>query len=156
MHVSRAAEIAVGLFVILGMAALLMLGLEVSGISSLGSEGYVVSARFENVGQLKPRAPVTMGGVRIGRVERIDYDEDSYEAIAVLRIDDRFRRIPDDTSASVLTAGLLGERYVGLEPGGSLEFLTDDSQIQYTQSALILEKIIGQFLFGKTGERQSP
>ena len=156
MHVSRAAEIAVGLFVILGMAALLMLGLEVSGISSLGSEGYVVSARFENVGQLKPRAPVTMGGVRIGRVERIDYDEDSYEAIAVLRIDDRFSRIPDDTSASVLTAGLLGERYVGLEPGGSLEFLTDDSQIQYTQSALILEKIIGQFLFGKTGERQSP
>ena len=121
MRISRSVEIGVGLFVTLGFAALLMLAVEVSGLSSFGGgAGYNIAARFENIGGLKIRAPVTMGGVRVGRVTGVDYDEESYEAVVQLSIDDRFRKIPDDTSASVLTSGLLGEQYVGLEPGGSI------------------------------------
>ena len=155
MRVSRSVEIGVGLFVALGFAAFLMLAVEVSGLSNLsGGAGYQVAARFENIGGLKVRAPVTMGGVRVGRVTGLDYDDNTYEAVVQLSIDDRFRKIPDDTSASILTSGLLGEQYVGLEPGGSIDYLADGGAIQYTQSALVLEKLVGQFLFGRAGDGQ--
>jgi phospholipid/cholesterol/gamma-HCH transport system substrate-binding protein len=148
-------EIGVGLFVALGFAAFLMLAGEVSGLSNLGGgAGYQVAARFENIGGLKVRAPVTMGGVRVGRVISLDYDDNTYEAVVQLSIDDQFRKIPDDTSASILTSGLLGEQYVGLEPGGSIDYLADGGDIQYTQSALVLEKLVGQFLFGRGGDGQ--
>jgi phospholipid/cholesterol/gamma-HCH transport system substrate-binding protein len=156
MRVSRSVEIGVGLFVALGFAALLMLAVEVSGLSSFGGgPGYQVAARFENIGGLKVRAAVTMGGVRVGRVTGVDYDDNTYEAVVQLSIDDRFRKIPDDTSASILTSGLLGEQYVGLEPGGSLDYLGDGAEIQYTQSALVLEKLVGQFLFGRAGDGEA-
>ena len=156
MRVSRTLEIGVGLFVVLGFAAFLMLAVEVSGLSSLsGDSGYPIGARFENVGGLKVRSPVTMGGVRVGRVTGIDYDEESYEAVVQIRVDERFRKIPDDSSASILTAGLLGEQYVGIEPGGSLGYLAEGGELQFTQSALVLEQIVGQFLFGgRAGDGQ--
>ena len=112
-------ELAVGLFVVLGLAALFLLALKVSDIASLGEDkGYRVSARFENIGGLKVRAPVTLGGVRIGRVVGIDLDPQRYEAVVTLSIDPRYDHLPEDSSASILTSGLLGEQYVGLEPGG--------------------------------------
>lgn len=155
MRVSKSVEIGVGLFVVLGFAAFLMLAVEVSGLSGFGGgAGYQVAARFENIGGLKVRAPVTMGGVRVGRITGIDYDDESYEAVVEFNVDDRFRKIPDDTSASILTAGLLGEQYLGLEPGGSLEYLAGGAEIQFTQSALVLEKLVGQFLFGRADDGQ--
>lgn len=144
---------AVGLFVALGLGALLVLALKVSNISRLTEqEGYPVYARFDNIGGLKPRSPVTMAGVRIGRVHDIEFDEQNFQAVVELRIDPRFRQIPDDTSAAILTAGLLGEQYIGLEAGGSLEVLEPGSELLLTQSALVLEQIIGQFLFSKASE----
>ena len=153
MRNSRALEIAVGAFVALAIAAFLLLALQVSDLSSLGqTDGYTVSARFSNVGGLKVRSPVTMAGVRIGRVSAIRFDENAFEGVVDLRIDSRYDQLPADTSASILTSGLLGEQYVGLEPGGSLDNLESGGQIEFTQSAFVLEKIIGQFLFSKANE----
>lgn len=155
MRVSRTVEIGVGLFVALGFGAFLMLAIEVSDLSSIGGGGgYGIGARFENVGGLKVRSPVTMGGVRVGRVIGIDYDENSYEAVVEIQVDERFRKIPEDSSASILTAGLLGEQYIGIEPGGSLDYLMEGEEIQFTQSALVLEKMVGQFLFGRAADGQ--
>jgi len=153
MRNSRALEIAVGAFVALAVAAFLLLALQVSDLSSLGqTDGYTVTARFSNVGGLKVRSPVTMAGVRIGRVSAIRFDESAFEGVVEMRIDPRYTQLPADTSASILTSGLLGEQYVGLEPGGSLDSLEAGSQIEFTQSAFVLEKIIGQFLFSKANE----
>lgn len=109
-------------------------------------KGYKITARFENVGGLKVRAPVTMGGVRIGRVVGIDLDPRSYEAVVILSIEPKYDRLPTDSSASILTSGVLGEQYVGLEPGGMDEYLKSGGSLKLTQSALVLEKLIGRML----------
>ena len=138
-------ELAVGLFVTLGLAAFFMLAIKVSDLSSLGNdEGYRVTAHFENIGGLKARAPVTLGGVRIGRVIGIGLDPQSYEAVVTMSIDPKYDRLPTDSSASILTSGLLGEQYVGLEPGGMDSYLKEGGTLKLTQSALVLEKLIGR------------
>ncbi|NCA69025.1 MAG: outer membrane lipid asymmetry maintenance protein MlaD [Sphingobacteriia bacterium] len=148
----RGTEILVGLFMAAGFVALFFLAMQVSNLSAGAStEGYRLTARFSNVGSLKVRAPVTMAGVRIGRVESVSFDKDSYEAVVTLRIDPSVDSIPDDTFANIFTAGLLGEQYVGLEPGGSPDHLRDGDTIAYTQAALVLEQMIGQFLFNRAG-----
>ncbi len=152
MH-SRSVEIWVGLFVAAGMAALFVLAMQVSNLSKGGDEeGYEVVARFENIGGLKERAPVTMAGVRVGRVSHIGFDPRSFEAVVTLNIYGSYDRLPADTSANIYTAGLLGEQYVGLEPGGDEEVLKQGSEIMLTQSSVVLEQLIGQLLFSKTAE----
>lgn len=150
---TRTIEISVGIFVALGLAALLMLGMKVSNLGQLTEgEGYQVTARFTNIGGLKVRAPVTMAGVRIGRVTAIGFDEQTYEALVELTIQDTYDRLPEDTSASIYTAGLLGEQYVSLEPGADDLFLEAGAEIRLTQSALVLERLVGQFLFNQAAE----
>jgi len=149
----RMMEILVGAFMAGGFVALFFLAMKVSNLSAdVGGQGYRLSAYFENIGSLKVRAPVTLSGVRIGRVEAIGLDQDRYEAVVTLRIDPRFDKIPDDTFASIFTAGLLGEQYIGLSPGGGETFLADGDSLTHTQSALVLEQMIGQFLFKKAEE----
>ncbi len=146
-------ELAVGVFVVLGIAAFFLLALQVSDLTSLGNDrGYRITARFENIGGLRVRAPVTMGGVRIGRVVGIDLDPQTYEAVVTLSIEPRFDQIPTDSSASILTSGLLGEQYIGLEPGGMDSYLTQGSALRLTQSALVLEKLIGRMLTNAASE----
>ncbi len=156
---SRTVEIWVGIFVAFGFAALVMLAMQVSNLSSLyANEGYIITAEFENVGGLKVRSPVKMGGVRIGRIEKIVYDDEKYNAVVNMRINGEFSKIPIDTSASILTSGLLGEQYIGLVPGGEDLFLADSDKIDpgLTQSAMILENLIGQFLYNMaSGETSS-
>ena len=148
MQDSRAMEIGVGVFVAGGLAALFMLAMQVSNLSAnVSSQSYEVSAAFQNVGGLKVRSPVTVSGVRVGRVESIDYDTHAYEAVVTLRIDDKYNTFPEDTSASIYTAGLLGEQYIALQPGGSDKDLKAGDRIHLTQSALVMEQIIGQFLY---------
>lgn len=146
-------ELAVGVFVALGIAALAMLAFRVGNLSTSDSgDGYHIKARFENIGGLKVKAPVTVAGVRIGRVTDIYFDSEDYQAVAVLYIGQQYAAMPKDTGASILTSGLLGEQYISLEPGGSPEVLAEGDELTLTQSALVLEKIIGQFLFGKAAE----
>jgi len=147
---NRAIEIGVGVFVALGIAALFMLAMQVSNLGTIGGgdgDSYRISATFSNVGGLKVRAPVTVSGVRVGRIDAIDYDLQAYEAVVIMRIDSAYDRFPEDTTASIFTSGLLGEQYIALEPGGAMKNLVDGSRIQLTQSALVLEQIIGQFLY---------
>jgi phospholipid/cholesterol/gamma-HCH transport system substrate-binding protein len=148
MQNSRSMEIAVGLFVAGGLAALFMLAMQVSNLSAnISSENYTVTAAFQNIGGLKVRSPVTVSGVRVGRVEAIDYDTHAYEAVVTMRIEDKYNSFPEDTSASIFTAGLLGEQYIALQPGGSEKNLKAGDRIHLTQSALVMEQIIGQFLY---------
>lgn len=143
----KTVEIWVGIFVVAGLIAVAVLAFRVGNLSSADvADGYRVDASFENIGSLKVRSAVTLAGVRIGRVAAIRTDPDSYQAIVTLNIDGRYKNLPTDTSASILTAGLLGEQYIGLEPGGSDEYLKDGSKIQLTQSAMVLEKLIGRVL----------
>ena len=153
MSKQRAIEIAVGAFMAAGIVALFFLSMQVSNLSVTHTgAGYTIKARFQNVGSLKVRAPVNMAGVRIGRVESITIDQGTYEAVVTMHIDERYNRIPDDTFANIYTAGLLGEQYIGLDPGGSDQYLRDGDGVMHTQSALVLEQIVGQFLFSKAGE----
>lgn len=155
MGTTKTVEITVGVFIALGLAAFFMLAMQVSGISRLGGEdGYAVTARFENIGGLKVRAPVTMAGVRIGRVTGIGFDEQTYEAVVEMSVNPNYDKLPVDTSASILTSGLLGEQYIGLEPGGAETYLKPGDRIKLTQSALVLERVIGQFLFSKAAEEK--
>ena len=147
---SKAVETVVGIFIAIGLGALLILAMKVSNLSSLTSDsGFDITANFENIGGLKVRSPVKMAGVMVGRVADIRFDNETYEAVAVLKIDSKFDSIPTDTSASIYTAGLLGEQYIALEPGGEEEFLGDGDSLALTQSAVVLEQVIGQFLFDK-------
>jgi phospholipid/cholesterol/gamma-HCH transport system substrate-binding protein len=149
----RMTEILVGAFMAAGFVALFFLAMKVSNLSmGTTGEGYRVTARFDNVGSLKVRAPVTMAGVRVGRVEDIAFDKATYEAVVTLHIERDFDTIPDDTFANVYTAGLLGEQYVGLSPGGSDIYMGEGDTFMHTQSALVLEQMIGQFLFSKAEE----
>jgi len=144
---TRVTEIWVGIFVAAGMVALFMLAMKVSNLSTYtGDEGYEVTARFENVSGLKVRSPVTMSGVRIGRVKRIEFDDRALQAVVVMEIEPHHNLLPKDTSASIYTAGLLGEKYIGLEAGGDQENLIQGDEIKLTQDSLILEKLIGQFV----------
>ena len=152
---SRGVEIAVGLFVALGFAALLMLAMKVSNLSELGGgDGYSILARFDNVGGLKVRSPVSMAGVTVGRVSDISFDSETYEAVVTMSIQAPYDRIPIDSTASIFTAGLLGEQYVGLEAGAEETFLKDGGELTLTQSAVILERLIGQFLYNKASEQK--
>jgi phospholipid/cholesterol/gamma-HCH transport system substrate-binding protein len=149
----RQLEITVGAFMAAGLVALFFLAMQVSNLASItDGKGYEITARFDNIGGLKVRSPVSMSGVKIGRVVGIGYDQKSFEAVVTMLIEDGYRSIPDDTIAKIYTSGLLGEQYVGLDPGGSLENLEQDSEIMITQSALVLEEIVGQFLFSKAEE----
>lgn len=148
MQDTPARELGAGLFILLGFAALFFLATQTTNVESyVNDAGFSVTARFEDVAGLKERAPVTMAGVTIGRVERIAFDPESLNAVVTMRIRPEFDRIPDDSDASILTAGLLGSKYVGIGPGGSETFLHEGSQIELTQSAIVLENIIGKLLF---------
>jgi phospholipid/cholesterol/gamma-HCH transport system substrate-binding protein len=147
MRQNRAVELGTGLFVLLGIGALFFLTTQTTGRNDFSNtDTYEVEARFENVGSLKRRAPVAMSGVTIGRVTNIEFDGVSLEAVVTLVIDSRFGQIPDDSDASILTAGLLGSQYIGLQAGGSEIYLEEGSEILFTQSAIVLENLIGKFL----------
>ena len=149
----RTVEISVGLFVAAGLAALFMLAMKVSNLANYtGADGYMISARFDNIGGLKVRSPVSASGVRIGQVVGIEYDTEGYEARVTMSIDPQYNKFPVDTAASVLTSGLLGEQFIGLLPGAEEEYLKNGSEIELTQSALVLEQIVGQFLYSKADE----
>jgi phospholipid/cholesterol/gamma-HCH transport system substrate-binding protein len=146
-------EIAVGIFIAGGIAALFMLAMKVSNLNAFTEkDGYQLTAHFENVGGLKELSPVSIGGVRIGRVTSIGFDQDNYEATVRMAINPQYNRLPKDTSASIFTSGLLGEQYINLEPGGDESFLKDGDKIMLTQSALVMEQVVGQFLFSKAAE----
>jgi phospholipid/cholesterol/gamma-HCH transport system substrate-binding protein len=144
----------VGVFVALGLAALLGLAMKVGNLtSSQIGETYAVTAAFENIGSLKPQAPIKSAGVVVGRVNNIMFDSKRFEAVVTLDIDKRYA-FPKDTFANIYTAGLLGEQYVGLEAGGDEENLKNGDQIAKTQDAVVLEKMISQFLFSKASESE--
>lgn len=144
----------VGFFVAIGLAALLFLALKVGNLSAAHlSDTYVIQAKFDNIGGLKVRGPVKSAGVVVGRIVDIRFDAQSYEAVVSLAIDGRYR-FPKDTFASIYTAGLLGEQYVGLDVGGDEKMLQPGETIAKTQSAVVLEKLISQFLFSKAAEGQ--
>lgn len=144
----------VGFFVALGVAAVLFLALKVGNLSSSSmSQPYTLQAKFDNIGGLKVRGPVKSAGVLVGRIADIRLDPESYEAVVTLTIDGRFR-FPKDTFASIYTAGLLGEQYVGLDVGGDEKMLQAGDTVVKTQSAVVLEKLISQFLFSKAAEGQ--
>jgi phospholipid/cholesterol/gamma-HCH transport system substrate-binding protein len=142
----------VGVFVAIGLGALLFLALKVGNLASFSTaETYVVHARFANIGGLKVRAPVKSAGVVVGRVASITFDNETFEAVAQLTVDARYK-FPRDTSAKILTSGLLGDQYIGLEAGGDEKMLADGDRMRITQSAVVLENLISQFLFGKAAE----
>jgi len=148
MRANYKVELASGIFLLLGMAALIWLATRATNYGQeIGRDGYYVSARFGNVADLKDRAPVKVGGVMVGMVESIELDPATFEAIVTMRIDQRFDEIPNDTSSSVLTSGVLGDRYIGLEPGGSFEVLQDGDELFITQSAVVLEQLVSKYLF---------
>jgi len=141
-------EITAGIFLLLGIGALVFLAVQATGAGGVLSGGsYEVSAKFSNIGGLKPGANVSMAGVTIGTVDGIQLDHDSLEARVTIRISDSYDDLPQDTSAAIYTSGLLGDQYVGLEPGGATEPLHDGDQILITQSAVVLEQLIGKYLF---------
>ncbi|MDH4107297.1 MAG: outer membrane lipid asymmetry maintenance protein MlaD [Gammaproteobacteria bacterium] len=151
MQQTRSVEAGTGLFVLLGMAALFFLTTQTTGSDTFsGSDTYQVTARFQNVGSLKPRAPVAMSGVTIGRVTTVEFDPESLEAIVAFEIDSKYDKIPEDSDASILTAGLLGSQYIGLQAGGSEFYLEQGSEVQFTQSAIVLENLISKYLFSSS------
>ena len=148
----KALDLWVGVFVAMGLGALLFLALKVGNLASFSAaQTYQVKANFDNIGGLKKRAPVKSAGVVVGRVEDIDFDTETYEATVALSIDRRYE-FPKDSSAKILTAGLLGEQYIGLAAGGDSAKLKDGDKLKLTQSAVVLENLISQFLFSKAAE----
>lgn len=152
MKSSHQIELTAGIFLLLAIAALIFLALQATDRGVAGGEGYRVTAAFSNVGGLKPRAKVSMGGVTVGMVEEIELDPETFEARVTMKISERFDNLPEDTSASILTSGILGDQYVGLEAGGSPEPLRDGDQILLTNSAVVLEQLIGRYMFNSEGE----
>ena len=152
----KAIDFWVGLFVIAGAAALLFLALKAGNLASFSTQAtYRVNAKFDNIGGLKPRAPVKSAGVVVGRVAAISFDDKTYRAVADIDLDAGYK-FPKDSSAKILTSGLLGEQYLGLEPGADQAMLANGDRIVATQSAVILENLISQFLFSKAAEGKSP
>jgi len=150
MQQTRAVELGTGLFVFMGILALFFLTTRVTSFDAYsGDGGYELTARFDQIGTLKTRSPVSISGVQIGRVTAIDFDADRLEAVVTMRIDSRYDRIPNDSDASILTSGILGGQYIGLQPGGAEEYFRDGDEIAFTQSAVVLEQLIGKYLFGQ-------
>ena len=148
----RSIETLVGVFVLLGMLGLVFLALKAANLGSVGgNDTYALQARFDNIGGLKPRAPVRAAGVTVGRVKSISLDAQTYQGVVTLEVERAFQ-FPKDTAAKILTAGLLGDQYVGLEPGGDDQNLKAGETIAQTQSAVVLENLIGQFISGKADE----
>lgn len=148
----RAIETMVGLFVLLGIAGALFLALQAANLASFGErKGYTVSAKFDNIGGLKPRAPVRSAGVTVGRVLTIKLDPKTYQGVVTMEIHDDVR-FPKDSSAKILTSGLLGDQYVGMEPGADEKELAAGDVIRQTQSAVVLENLIGQMIFNKAAD----
>ncbi len=142
----------VGVFVVAGIAALVMLAMKVGNLGTYNvSEAYQVHAYFSNIGGLKPKASIKSAGVLVGRVTEITLDTARYEAKVVMSLDKRYQ-FPKDTFANILTSGLLGEQYIGLIPGGDDQMLKNGDQLKKTQSAVVLEDLIGKFLYGKADE----
>jgi phospholipid/cholesterol/gamma-HCH transport system substrate-binding protein len=158
MKNERSLEIGTGLFVVLGFAALAFLTTQLPGSKlSLASKtaGYQLTARFENVGDLQAGAPVSMAGVKVGRVSSVSFDSTDYKAVVSLSIDKAFNKIPDDSWANVETAGLLGAKYIGLDAGGSETYLANGGKIENTQSAMVLEKLINKLFSAFAGKSDS-
>jgi phospholipid/cholesterol/gamma-HCH transport system substrate-binding protein len=148
----KSIEILVGMFVLLGLVGLLFLALKAANLATFGgNDTYTVTARFDNIGGLKVRAPVRSAGVTVGRVTAIGLDSKTFQGIVTLDIDRSFQ-FPRDSSAKILTSGLLGDQYVGIEPGGDDKNLAPGQMITQTQSAVVLENLIGQFLFNKAAD----
>jgi phospholipid/cholesterol/gamma-HCH transport system substrate-binding protein len=148
----KGVEALVGLFVLLGLAGLLFLSLQAANLASFGQrDGYVVTARFENIGGLKARAPVRSAGVVVGRVTSITLDPKTFQGVVTMEIENEYQ-FPRDSSAKILTAGLLGDQYIGLEPGGDEKNLAAGETIRQTQSAVVLENLISQFLFNRAAD----
>jgi len=148
----RNLEILVGLFVLLGLAALVFVALKAANLTSFsGGDTYMLTARFDNIGGLKARAPVRSAGVVVGRISKITLDAKTYQGVVTLDVEKAYQ-FPKDTSAKILTAGLLGDQYVGLEAGGDMANLAAGDTIKQTQSAVVLENLIGQFLFSKAAD----
>lgn len=148
MQKSRTLNLGTGLFVLLGFAALFFLTTQTTsrGISFGNAPHFDVTAKFDNIGDLKVGAPVSISGVEVGRVTKIEFDSKAYKAVVSLRLDAKYNQIPSDSDASIFTQGLLGGKFIGLSPGGAETFLKDKDQIDQTQSAIVLENLIGQFV----------
>lgn len=150
MQHSKTQDTLVGFFVASGVAALFYMALQVSNLGSYtGDDSYTVIAHFQNSGGLKVKSPVSVAGVRIGRVSAIRLDKESHESIVEMRIESQYNNLPSDSGVSIYTAGLLGEQYVSLDPGSSDEYLKDKSTIDITSSAIVLEEMIGKFMLNK-------
>ena len=150
-------EFAVGAFLLLAMATLLVLAMASTNQRwGFGSEGYELKARFTQIGQLRKQAPVKIGGVVVGRVDSIDLDPVKFDSIVTLAIDKRYAELPADTSAGIFTSGLLGESYIGLQPGGDPEPLRPGDEIAYTQSAVDLIQLVGKYMFGGASGASTP
>lgn len=148
----KSLDLWVGIFVLLGAAALFFLAMKAGNMSALSFEQtYPVITKFDNIGGLKPRAPVKSAGVVVGRVANIGFDDKTFQAVVTLNLESNYK-FPKDTSAKILTAGLLGEQYIGLEPGGDTANLAAGDRIKMTQSAVVLENLISQFLYSKAAE----
>ncbi len=153
MQQTRAVEFGTGLFVLLGFSALFFLTTQTTGNTTFtGDDTYEVYARFDNIGSLKARAPVAMSGVTIGRVTAVEFDPVSLDAKVTIVIDKKYAQIPDDSDASILTSGLLGSQYIGLQAGGSEKSLREGSEIEFTQSSIVLENLISKYLFSAGGD----
>jgi len=152
MKSSHQIELTAGIFLLLAIAALVFLALHATDRGVVSGESYEVTASFSNVGGLKPRSTVSMGGVAIGMVDTIELDPETFEAKVTLQISQRYDNLPEDTSASILTSGILGDQYVGLEPGGSPQPLQDGDRILITSSAMVLEQLISRYMFNSEDE----
>jgi phospholipid/cholesterol/gamma-HCH transport system substrate-binding protein len=152
MQQTRSVEIGAGLFVLMGMSALFFMTTQTTGGDKFSADDtYQVEAYFDNVGSLKSRAPVAMSGVTIGRVTSVTFDPDRLQAKVLFEIDSKYGAIPEDSDAAILTAGLLGSQYIGLQAGGSEESLVNGSEIFFVQDAIVLENLIGKFLVSSGG-----
>src|SRR6266705_2218342 len=155
MMTRKELDLWVGIFAVIGIGALLFLSLKVANLASFSTaDSYQIKAKFDNIGGLKVRAPVKSAGVVVGRVGDIRFDNESFEAIVTLNIDSRYQ-FPKDSSAKILTSGLLGEQYIGLAPGGDSVNLKSGDTLKLTQSAVVLENLIGQFLYNKAAEGEA-
>lgn len=151
----RATEIVTGLFVLLGFAAMFFLVTQITNkdFSVSDGGGYTLTANFENIGSLKVGAPVSMSGVTVGRVAAISYDQQQYKAVVRMHINGEFNRIPDDSDASIMTAGLLGGQYIGVTAGGSDQYFKEGGRFQLVQDALVLENLINQLVANFAGKK---
>ncbi len=151
MH-RKTIDIWVGLFVLLGAVSLLFLALKAGNMSTISfGETYSVTGKFDNIGGLKPQAPVKSAGVVVGRVGEISFDDKTFQALVRLDLEPEYK-FPKDSSLKILTSGLLGEQYVGISPGGSLDNLADGDRITQTQSATVLEDLINRFIYSQAAE----